>query len=285
MKWTKTGVSIFECFLAVFVLFTFFSSPSVAEFTHNEVVSTLIGKSFPTRPMKAGVWELSVTPTYFSFDPKAESSNDADINGSVAGFGGAVALSYYFSPQLGISFLGGSVSGDGEGIVRANSGSTGQAMGIHEYSGYLVGAYLVLDPYSDPEGFRLPFFIGAGFAHYFEKIAFKASPDVDRREIDRDKVVVGAGIAPQFKLFKNFRISPFVLINKPLDSLFTEKRVDMVNAGEFGGRDPSENPHAPYNNSFGINFTFLPWNLSSQLSMGTVAGISIYTLSWAKRWD
>jgi hypothetical protein len=183
-------------------------------------------------------------------------------------------------------------------VYLKGTGSSGLAMscpdtdcaaaGTYQYGGgevkgALAEGFLILDPFKDPEGFRLPLMIGAGFFHLEDSAAISSASGqlTASRTFNGIKPVLG--ISPQFNLTRWFRLAPFLFY------LPATKPTDKCTAtGSNASCTASITPESQHLFSFGVQATFKPLNLGflyvipEPCGGNSCAKNSVYALRWQR---
>jgi hypothetical protein len=250
---SSAGVAIAEPAQAI----NFTIDPSIA------TASTIAPGAIIDSDLKARTWSLHPTLGYFT------GSNTVDGSGATAsssGLGGTGQAQYSFNDHIGINFSGLDYSGSGNFTPGTSplGGSSGQV----SISGWLMGATLVLDPFSG-SGFRMPFFFGLNYEHVSSSTP--SSGIIIAETLSSPGYTLG--FSPRFNI-GFLRLAPF-LVTTTTTSKGTVTCSASIVAGACGAQDIEILP------VFGVNITFRPWNLSfffnlSSFLMGT--GFSFYSL-------
>jgi hypothetical protein len=214
--------------------------------------------------LRTHVWSVHPTFGYFS------GSSNADGSGAMAssnGWGGTLDAEYSYNEHVGINFSGLGYKGSGAFTPGAGVGEGGTA-GTTNINGWLVGASLVLDPFSG-EGFRMPFFFGVNYEH----IASSTPTSGLFTAMTLNSPGYTLGFSPRFNI-GFLRFEPFLVSVIPSGKGNVTCAAN-VEGGVCGSEDVQILP------VFGVNIVFRPWgiafyfNLSSTL-FGT--GVSFYSL-------
>jgi len=195
--------------------------------------------------LKEHVWSVHPTFGYFS------GSSNADGSGAIAtshGYGGTLEAEYSYNDHLGINFSG--LGYGGSGSFTPGAGSVeGGTVGTTNVNGWLVGAALVLDPFSG-DGFRLPFFFGLNYEHI-------------------------SSSTPSSGLFTAMSLnSPGYTFVVPSGKGNVTCSAN-VTGGACGAQDVQILP------VFGVNVIFRPWNIAFYLNASSSlfgTGVSFYSL-------
>ncbi len=277
-------------------------------FVASDALSAALIRAIPTKPLAAGKFQFNVAGGYFNHTRKSPTSGpdsydqlDQDVSGANAAF----SLTYAFTPHWGISAIGGYTDGSGD-TKKKNTFYTDNAYsGNRQDSGGLVALNLVFDPFTEPEGFRLPLIAGIGFSSVSGdyKIPFTYEKNCTAGDCSSPANRIGhqgqekwtydsSGLnaffaaAPQFNTGP-VRWSPFVFDAEALytpDLTYTEQdlttgesvesKVKTDEAGFFG---------------VGLGVMFRPWNLSFTYVPPLVDNgssdevkMAIYSLDWTK---
>jgi hypothetical protein len=213
--------------------------------------------------LKAHVWSVHPTFGYFS------GSSSVDGTGATAtsnGYGGTVEAVYSYTDHLGVNFSG--LGYSGSGIFTPGGGLGGGTSGTTGVNGWLVGASLVLDPFSG-DGFRLPFFFGLNYEH----IASSTPSSAIITSLHLNSPGYTFGFSPRFNLFF-LRLEPFFVVTTPTGTGSVTCSSDVV-AGACGAQNVQILP------VFGVNVVFRPWNIAFYFNLSSTlfgTGVSYYSL-------
>lgn len=217
----------------------------------------------PIQPLKKERWEVRLAPSYvlydynYSSDPYYPANDDYETFGKLKGGGLGVAATYGIKAHHGISLIAAFATstgkelhwGPGSGPQLANESGVLESTfeGDQKGSGVMLAATGVYDPFTKPDGFRLPIIYGLSFFSAESSIAHPSgSPSVKGK---LQSAGTAFGIAPSFRA-GDFRIIPFYFIAEPFDDS------DVT-------YDPPRN--APLDTlsaeTFGIDINYLPANL------------------------
>lgn len=254
------------------------------------LATSLVSRVVPTKALDEKVLHFKFIPAYFAFKEDQETGGGERKFSDMSGGGGALNMVYGFSPHWGIAVLGSYFSGDGQrGFNRNPSTPTPirQIVGSLKTSGVAASAGVIYDPFSDPEGFRLPIYLG--FTYFNAKeISNGVLAGAGQLEHVQKFNTVGVqfSIAPQFDtdvfgLFdtKIFRVIPFVgvvaLSNGGSDTCTAQG--SGASCGTLA--KPSNSPH-PVG---GLEVAYKPWDLSfTYIPSPLTTGASLYTLSYTR---
>ncbi len=269
----------------------------------SSLAGIVANNSFPTNPMREGMREIKVSPAYFIANT-SEGERGADK-------GGAIGLSYIyaFSPHLGIGLSG--AYGEGRGSVAAKQGQSGllanwstdpsKYSGNLKEKGWAAAFHIILDPFSDPDGVRMPVTISAfylkGSLDYHIPFKFTCcgthtghDGEQSGSYSSRDNLTAMLTIPVQFNT-GNFRWSPFIHAYGPMPTYLGRDTVKDTTTGETIEDHPgfSWQPW-PGSLSFGagIPVTYQPLGLTFAYVAENVywegAVNNLFLLSWTKSW-
>lgn len=214
--------------------------------------------------LKEHVWSVHPTFGYFS------GSSNADGSGAIAtshGYGGTLEAEYSYNDHLGINFSG--LGYGGSGSFTPGAGSVeGGTVGTTNVNGWLVGAALVLDPFSG-DGFRLPFFFGLNYEH----ISSSTPSSGLFTAMSLNSPGYTFGFSPRFNL-AFLRVEPFLVTVVPSGKGNVTCSAN-VTGGACGAQDVQILP------VFGVNVIFRPWNIAFYLNASSSlfgTGVSFYSL-------
>ncbi len=223
-------------------------------------------------------------------------ANNGAFSESQGAAAGAAGYLRSFGPHWGLSVT--AVGADSRGTSTKRLAYQVTANGPVRDRGAALGVGAVYDPFSDPEGFRLPMTVGATIASVYGKrgpysftfpIGTGAGLDGHAGEADEtySKTVPGGylGLAPQGNVGPvRWTAFFFVAFAGSPDNVYTER--DLT-AGRVGGSTTSSGSLDSANAA--LQLTYRPWDLSLQYltpvsrgqTSGTLTGLA---LAWAKRW-
>lgn len=283
---------------------------------------------FPTTPMEEGRFNFKVVPSYWTFDgeSKVVYTNEKD---KLSGGGFAISGTYALNNHWGITGIAVYYAGSGTGPLH-NAGKPGQLppgrigsqlqCGIpacppdppvpstnQNVNGVAGTLGITYDPFSDPEGFRLPMFIGTGFFHFVREqktdnytalynncvagagpcatqpggLVF--SPTRSHVKLDQDLLTISAGIAPQFNTGL-IRWIPFGMVTGIYrNDRSAENQQTNLATGQATTVRSSKSQDGAVTYSAGLAALYRPWNLGFTYVPGFVSqGASLYTLTWSK---
>lgn len=263
------------------------------------IPSSFLPHAFPTAPLVAGQWQFSVAPGLFKYRFAEDrggtggggGSSSKNRNISMDGYGVAVSVVYPFTEHLGLGFIGTHATGDGEslmaeqldasGAVIGDLGSTGDSL-----SATVGAAFAVFDPFGDPDGFRLPLLAGLSYQNISldKKLETTISSQLLRVETKTEFSTVGylAGIAPSFKAFRKFRVTPFFMYLTPGKD--AERVTTDTNVTTGASRVTTEKTNVGVE-AFGMALTYEPWNLTWLWNISAATDdTKTYSLKWSKKW-
>lgn len=310
------------CNIRVFVLlavFVFMSKQSFGggnEFKSPQIVSrpalqVFVGNAFPTNPMLEDMTELKIAPGIFSYSINGKKDDttcsDTSCNKHIQsedGMGISLSLVRAFTPNIGIGISGAYVKSDGS--IGATTFSTLGFTDSRKYSGPIketggvAAAGVILDPFSDPDGLRMPFSLGVSYqtitGAWDVPFTFTAgnSPSTtqvgDRGQDTGDFLISSFGWYAGFSLQFNtgpFKWSPFVFVN---DS-FSKPEYTWTVTNHTRGTSVTKHQTTSETGlwGFGIPVTFRPLGLTftyipDWIEVQNGAKFSSYVMSWSKKW-
>lgn len=261
----------------------------------------IMARAIPTKPLTAGLDTMKVALGYFQYENKK--SPEGGFPGSQqedTGWAGSLSYTHGFGPHFGLCLISGFGDATGE-LTMAPYGSTKMYTGESTHEARGIAASLIVDPFKDPEGFRLPLLLGLSYS----KVSGQRGPIIHTIE-DPDMVRTGhlgsvmetytwdkpgyfVGFAPQMNLgpFRGvlfaFRLEAF----GEADVYYEER--DLT-TGELASKKVK--PELFGAGGLGMELVYRPWNLSfshifatqswSDLAEGEE--ISFTAISWFKAW-
>jgi hypothetical protein len=212
--------------------------------------------------LKPHVWSAHPTLGYFSGTTTVDGAGATAEN---HGFGGTGEVQYSSTEHIGIIFS--AMGYSGSGTYTPGTSETGALSGNSNVRGWLVGAALVLDPFSGP-GFRLPFFFGLNYQHLSSSTP--SSPIITAMTLNSPGYTFG--FSPRFNL-GFLRVEPFLVVTTALNQGNVTCAADVV-SGACGALAIQTLP------VYGINLLLLPWNISFYFNLSTFLsgiGVSFYS--------
>ena len=309
------------CRFSVFVLlavFVFMSKQSFGggnEFKSPGIVSihavgAFMGNAFPTNPMLEDITELKIAPGIFSYSingRRSDSCGNTSCNKLIQsedGYGIALSLVHAFTPNIGIGISGAYVKSDGS--IGATGFSTIGLTDSRKYSGpvketgSLAAAVVILDPFSDPDGFRMPFTLGLSYQNIsvdwdvpfiFTDRSLSTTTQVGDSGRDTGNFRLSspgwyAGFSLQFNTWL-FRWSPFAVSSDAFTRPEHTWTVKNLTTGTSVERHQTSSQTG--SSSFGMPVTFRPLGLTFSYIYNWVDDpnrpkLNTYILSWSKKW-
>jgi hypothetical protein len=207
-------------------------------------------------------WTLHPTAGYFTGSIPAIGAN-ATV--TAHGFGGTGEAQYSLNEHIGVNFSALGYSGGGS-YTPATS-SDGSA-GTTSVSGWLVGATLVLDPFSG-KGFRMPFFFGLNY----QRLTSSTPTSPLFTSMTLYSPGYSFGFSPRFNVWF-LRFEPFLVATTSTSEGTVTCSSDVV-AGACGAQNIQTLP------VFGVNIVFRPLNLSLYFNLSSTlfgTGVSYYSI-------
>jgi hypothetical protein len=280
-----------------------------------DVLSSLMPKALPTRPMEKGQSVFSVAPATFKqdYDKTYTSVSGGELQTfgvyqKAKGWAGALSYSRAYSNKFGLAVVAGAMSAEGTMRQRPfGPGGTGARMPLSSqfYSGNgddsakVVSLNAIYDPYGNKPDFRLPIVFGlaamqmsGSYEIPFVSDINSGSWAVGTQGVMTNKYsVVSPGyfiaIAPQFTTWL-FRWSPFAFAAAPLKKL--EFGTDTLNRSTGVTTSETDTSDAGTIANYGIELTFTPINLSfsyipaPQVDSSQKIKQDVYSLRWSHKW-
>lgn len=213
--------------------------------------------------LKPHTWSVHPTAGYFT---GTSTVDGAGATATSQGYGGTVQAQYSLSEHFGLDFSG--LGFSGSGTYTPGAAEIGGSTGSSSVSGWLVGAALVLDPFSG-DGFRLPFFFGVNYQQLSSSTP--GSPIITSMTLSTPGYTLG--VSPRFNV-GFLRFEPFLVVTTPT-SKGTVTCSAVVIAGACGAQDIQVLP------VFGVDIVFRPWGLSFYFNLSSFlsgAGVAFYSL-------
>lgn len=235
----------------------------------------------PITPLRRGLKELKVVPAYLSgeahltrtpatFNASGAGPTTMSIeDNSASGFGVVVSWVHGLSDHWGYSVTGAFARMSGESVAWAEYNAANALVKEHkaDESGHamILSAMLILDPFSDPEGFRLPLFLGFQVMKQVQEADLEAAAATlgastrYRNELDATFGGPFVGASAQFNTGP-VRWAPFAAIqikgNNPTShsTLTNAASGAVLKTGTFTNGDD----FLPY---MGVGVLYRPWNL------------------------
>lgn len=267
----------------------------------DELMGPFLTNAFPTTPMQKGMKEVKIVPAKISATKSSErpiSGGDVQGDYDVSGYGIGVSFMHAFSDHWGYSVIGAYEKTSGTvNPLLIEDGARGIDADVEQFS-FLVMAGLIYDPFSDPEGFRMPIFFGLSLYDAKDERRFDGTVGGDSvtAEMDTSRTAVSFsfGLAPQFNV-KSFRLSFLAAYMASVgEPEFTASFTNLT-TGESGGggsnsgsgdfNDGEENTNDIV--ALGLQIQYRPWNLgflyvpSFFIERGSY---NFVTLTWKKSW-
>jgi len=261
----------------------------------------IMARVIPSRPLSSGLNTVKIAAGYFDYEKKESSEGSSSgFHQQDTGWAGSLSYTHGFSPHFGLCLISG--LGDAAGdITMAPPGSTTMHTGDSTHEARGIAASLIVDPFKDPEGFRLPLILGLSYS----KASGQRGPILYTME-DEDGLRTGhlgsvmetytwekpgyfVGLAPQMNLgpFRGVLFAFRLQIFGEPDVYYEEK--DLT-TGEVASK--KARPELFGAGGLGMELVYRPWNLSfshifATQSWSDLAGgeeISFTALTWSKVW-
>lgn len=273
----------------------------------NDLLSVTMAHSIPTKPFSPGSYEFKISPG--SVVQKREMrTGDKNYMHEVKGLAGALSLTYGLSHHFGLNFTAGYAKGD-DGEMKKNiegySSIDTTFTGKHSNDrGYLFAANLVYDPYSNPEGFRLPIMTGISYTQasgrYEVPFTFETNCSFTDCTSRPNRIghkgketesydIGGAGIflsvSPQFNTGP-VRWIPFAFVSSPLQTTKIEFVQSDLTTGE--SKVSQYEVDGKIVGGLGLGIVYHSWNLGytyiPPISMDLYNKMEVHALTWSKNW-
>jgi len=254
------------------------------------LIGPLLGPTFPTTPMTKGLKIFTLAPSYFSVKVLSNAGQREERGHDISGFGLSASYLHGFSNHLGVTFLAGYEQGSGKGPVLFEEDGSNNFLQTYEgdikQNAFLASVNLIYDPFSEPEGFRLPLFIGiihhtGTSTRHFDAIANGNSILIDV-ENKRTSTSLALGFSPQFNV-NDFRFIFYGLVTKvpgnTVKSRLENRTTSNVDSSEFEEPDGDQ-----LVGTLGIEFLYRPWDLGLSYAPNLDDGTATFiTLKWKKK--
>ncbi|MBI4051935.1 MAG: hypothetical protein HY400_05465 [Elusimicrobia bacterium] len=264
--------------------------------TYQDPIMILNSYGFPTNPLQKGARQLKITPAYItSFSKFSQGFGQSLDTLSDGGFsGGNTTFSENDAKGGGVvvSWLQGLTDHWGYSVSAAFMRLSGKTFALAEYdSGHnlikrhdadekgttlQVSGTIIYDPFTDPEGFRLPLFVGYGFlyqnqsADYSAPVSVLAGNTVSYKNSFKELIpgfVLGASL--QFNTGP-FRWAPFFAIqlknvSPSVENIVTNETTGAVLKSQNFTNSDSFLPTG------GVGLQYRPWGLDFRWAPNLVA--------------
>jgi hypothetical protein len=197
-----------------------------------DVADNFLSYIVPTTPLAAKRFQVSVIPAYFehreTYSPGGLTLGNQTGSDSAKGDGLGFSALYAFSDHIGATVMGIYFKGTGTNSAEVGGLSSPYPIladgGSFSMHGEVGTAALLLDPFDDPKGFRLPFVLGMSYVGLHENTSLASSLGTGTNSLDTTFLAATAGLAAQIpagewlKTARWFRLTPFVLGSVPVGS-------------------------------------------------------------------
>jgi hypothetical protein len=253
------------------------------------VVSPFLASVFPMTPLRAGLKEFSVAPGAFTASESKDAGQTSDRGFNVHGAGASASFVYGFSSHFGVSVIASVESSKGTAplIIQygANNSYVSEFDGSIEQQAAVTMASLIFDPFSNPDGFRMPIFLGYGIYHSDDKrtgTAIVGGNTIQAQTtVVSDGASVALGLAPSLKTWK-LRWTLFALgMNGGTD----KKSSSFTNVTTHGGLDTGNSDSSDFVMTAGLSVNYIPWNIgfvyTPSIAWDKNGKESLYSLKWS----
>jgi len=257
-------------------------------------------------------WVLTIAPGYWAGKisrPATASTVQQTFPHPVASLSGytmGLALKREFTAHWGAGIVGAISQQNGQSsalsdvanmapdaAVTGTPGGAGFAGGNFKgLTGDFFALMLTFDPYSKPEGFRMPISIGP--AYIVQSVQYthtyvnpnNGKTQTEKATVNRNKSALFVNPSLDFLMFRNLRVMPgalFILAGAGNKVPFDYK---VAQAGSAEKTYPTTAKVASASASIYVSFLYRPWNLSFNyaLPVADLAVISQYSFTWTKKW-
>ena len=265
-----------------------------------DVADNFLSYIVPTAPMAAGRFQLNVIPAYFqhheTYNPGGLTLGNQTGSDSARGEGLGFSALYAFSDHVGATVMGLYFKGTGTNSAEVGGFSSPYPIlidgGSFSMHGEVATAALLLDPFSDPKGFRLPFILGASYVGLHENTSLTSTLGTGTSSLDTTFLAATAGLAAQIpvgewlKTARWFRLTPFVLGSVPIGTSSGGPKTIQCGPGGTQCEGPFTNNSWSRDLETAGLVVGLPWNLAFTYipPFGSIGSThtTIYSLSLRK---
>jgi len=287
---------------------------AMGEFTVAEVPNFVTANSavsvMSMHDMEGDRWVFEVSPGYWRGLAKLEnvvgigdSSNEENVEPK--GFVIAAAIKREFSPHWGMGFMaGGGRQKGGAEIVGFASLMPTSALASFTFptsvgavGGEIKGMFsqftaliFTFDPFSDPDGFRLPITVGPiwvnqGFDFQNE---YTISGQTQTESLSQRRSWLGGYVNASFDflLFNNLRVMPGILYGRSFGGETSADYDYIVTNGGTTRTFAGEITSSAIFPTVYLSLMYRPWNLSLNytLPVADSKDVKVSSLRWSKKW-
>lgn len=251
--------------------------------------------------MEGGRWIFEASPGYVT--GKIKGSDIPRESLTVKGVTGAFAVKRELSPNWGVGMLGSFVKQSNENTLTTQSGlapgnvatsipGSARAGGtIKDMSSRIIALMLTYDPFSNPDGFRLPLSVGplymdqgVEFTHSFSN---SGVAQTEKASISRRDLGLFGNASFDFLVAKDFRIMPGVSVGGAPSFLGASNYAKYDYVVERNGTRtlfPYETSFQSFFATIYVQLLYRPWGLGANaIVMSNSDDIKIYSLKLTKK--
>jgi len=257
--------------------------------------------------MKGGRWVVQVSPGYIT--GKVNTAFGTGENFSMKGYSMAFAIKREFTANWGAGLIGGFTKQSGNSTLSTPSGlapdtafpevptvpgvrrsgySGGTISGMY---GNALGVMLTLDPFSNPDGFRMPISVGPmmlwegiKFRHEFNNPNLGNAAQVDTAEVKRSDLGFFSNISFDFIFFKDFRVMPGIALGFAPGKSNYAKYDYNVTRGGVTTAFAHETAMQPMWTSVYASFLYRPWDVNvNYIVMSGADQLKNYSITVGKK--
>ena len=256
-------------------------------------------------------WVVQVSPGYVT--GKVGTAIHPNDTFDLKGYSSAFAVKREFTPHWGAGLIGGFTMQAGKSTLSGPSGlapttafpelppgvggngSDGHSGGeISQVYGNAVAALVTFDPFSNPDGFRLPISVGPmvlwegfEFRHAFTNTDVAGNPaQVDTTKGSRSDLGFLANASFDMRFFKDFRFMPGLSVGfAPGKSNYAKYDYVVTRNGVPFGTFAHETAMQPMLTTIYASFLYRPWDVGFNYIIQSYASkLKTYSFTLSKKW-
>lgn len=258
--------------------------------------------------MKGGRWVVQASPGYIT--GKVGSAINPTDTFDLKGYSGAFAVKREFTAHWGFGLVGGFAMQSGKSTLTGPSGlapaaafaemPVGGTNGSDGYSGgeisnmygNSVAALLTWDPFSDPDGFRMPISVGPAmiwegfeFRHAFTNPNAGNAAQVDTAKVHRSDLGALANVSFDLPPLKDFRLMPGFTVGVAPGTNYAQYDYTVQRNGATFGTFRHETAMQPMFVSIYTALAYRPWDIGLNYIISSTANkVKNYSLTLTKKW-
>ena len=285
-----------------------FENPGGTNFSAAKIATSLNASAYPAYSLKGGQAVITLSPAYLIY--KSEEGENYHF-GDVTGYGGAISTTYGLNSHVGIGAIASYLKMQGTSSDAVELAPSTDPRSAGTLSGFVIrhgdvqseGGYgsvlLILDPFSEPEGFRLPIMLGINYynMNQTENISGlttdRNGSNTSYGSLNVTKSIRGfgwaLGLSAQFNLGQKLRLAPFLLASRIPDT--QEKCVSSGNGNcpqqsnvQGNNQGTTEGKEIVKNTSnvptLGIQVTLRNWDFSLMLIPPVLEGLTNVSINF-----